>query len=87
MRNNWYTNKLNDEYEFRLNRKKLYYLANSLTLDYHPRVIIFVEGDTEEIMIPKFFELYGYNFRDLGFEIVNIGGIANFNGSKINFSK
>ncbi len=85
VRNNWYTNKLNDEYEFRLNRKKLYYLANSLTLDYHPRVIIFVEGDTEEIMIPKFFELYGYNFRDLGFEIVNIGGIANFNGTKLTF--
>lgn len=85
VRNDWYTNKLNDEYEFRLNRKKLYYLANSLTLDYHPRVIIFVEGDTEEIMIPKFFELYGYNFMDLGFEIVNIGGIANFNGAKLTF--
>lgn len=85
VRNDWYTNKLNDEYEFRLNRKKLYYLANSLTLDYHPRVIIFVEGDTEEIMIPKFFELYGYNFMDLGFEIFNIGGIANFNGAKLTF--
>ena len=85
VRNDWYKNKLTDEYEFRLNRKKLYYLANSLTLDYHPRVIIFVEGDTEEIMIPKFFELYGYNFRDLGFEIVNIGGIANFNGAKLTF--
>lgn len=85
VRNDWYTNKLNDEYEFRLNRKKLYYLANSLTLDYHPRVIIFVEGDTEEIMIPKFFEFYGYNFKDLGFEIVNVGGIANFYGGKVTF--
>ncbi len=54
-------------------------------MDYHPRVIIFVEGDTEEIMIPKFFELYGYNFMDLGFEIFNIGGIANFNGAKLTF--
>ena len=87
VRNDWYKNKLTDEYEFRLNRKKLYYLANSLTLDYHPRVIIFVEGDTEEIMIPKFFEFYGYNFKDLGFEIVNVGGIANFNGAKLTFQK
>lgn len=85
VRNDCYTNKLNDEYEFRLNRKKLYYLANSLTLDYHPRVIIFVEGDTEEIMIPKFFELYGYNFKDLGFEIINISGISNFYGSTLSF--
>ena len=85
VRNDWYKNKLNDEYEFRLNRKKLYYLANSLTLDYHPRVIIFVEGDTEEILIPKFFDFYGYDFRDLGFEIVNIEGIANFHGAKITF--
>lgn len=85
VRNEWYKNKLTDEYEFRLNRRKLYYLANSLTLDYHPRVIIFVEGDIEEIMIPKFFEFYGYNFKDLGFEIVNVGGIANFNGAKLTF--
>lgn len=85
VRNEWYKNKLNDEYEFRQNRKKLYYLANSLTLDYHPRVIIFVEGDTEEIMIPKFFEFYGYNFKDLGFEIVNVSSIANFYGGKVTF--
>lgn len=87
VRNDWYRNKLNDEYEFRLNRKKLYYLANSLTLDYHPRVIIFVEGDTEEKMIPKFFDFYGYDFRNLGFEIVNVGGIANFHGAKLTFQK
>ena len=78
VRNDRYTNRLNDEYEFRLNRKKLYYLANSLTLDYHPRVNIFVEGDTEEVMIPKFFELYGYNFWDSGFEIVNINRSCEF---------
>ena len=56
-RNDRYMNKITDDYEFILNRKKLYYLSNRLTLDYHPRVIIFVEGDTEEVMIPKFFEL------------------------------
>ncbi len=83
-RNEKYINKINDEYEFKLNRKKLYYLANSLTLDYHPRVIIFVEGYTEEIMIPKFFEFCGYNFKDVGFEIVNISGISNFYSGTIN---
>lgn len=83
-RNKVYINKINDEYEFKLNRKKLYYLANSLTLDYHPRVIIFVEGYTEEIMIPKFFEFCGYNFKDVGFEIVNISGISKFYSGEIN---
>ena len=83
VRNKWYTNKLTDEYEFRLNRQKLYYLCNSLSLDYHPRVIVFVEGYTEEIMIPKFFEFCGYNFKNLGFEIININGISNFYGSEI----
>ena len=87
VRNDRYMNKLNDEYEFRLNRKKLYYLANSLTLDYHPRVIIFVEGDTEEIMIPKFFEFYGYDFKDSGFEIVNIEGITKYYSGSIEFQK
>lgn len=85
VRNDWFKNKLNDEYEFRLNRKKLFYLANSLTLDYHPRVIIFVEGKTEEVMIPKFFEFYGYNFKDLGFEIVNVEGITKYYSGSIEY--
>lgn len=87
VRNDWYKNKITDEYEFVLNRKKLYYLANKLTLDYHPRVIIFVEGDTEEIMIPKFFEFFGYNFNDLGFEIVNVGSITKFYSGNIKKDK
>lgn len=85
VRNDRFKNKLNDEYEFRLNRKKLYYLANSLTLDYHPRVIIFVEGKTEEVMIPKFFDFYGYNFKDLGFEIVNVEGITKYYSGSIEY--
>lgn len=87
VRNEWYKNKITDEYEFVLNRKKLYYLSNKLTLDYHPRVIIFVEGDTEETMIPKFFEFYGYNFNELGFEIVNVEGITKFYSGNINKDK
>jgi hypothetical protein len=86
-RNDRYMNKMTDDYEFILNRKKLYYLSNRLTLDYHPRVIIFVEGDTEEVMIPKFFEFYGYNFQDLGFEIVNVESITKFYSGNIKKDK
>ena len=74
-RNEDYTNELTDEYEFNRKRKRMFYLANSLTLDYHPKIILFVEGKTEKIMIPKFFEFYGYNCNDFGIEIIDIGGI------------
>lgn len=82
-KNNWYYNNINETYEFNLNRKKLFYLANELTLDYHPRIIIFVEGKTEEILIPKFFNEFYANFEDFGFEIINIGGIGAFFSSEI----
>ena len=77
IRNKWYTNELTGEYEF-ANRRKLYYLCNSLGLDYHPKIVLLVEGKTEKIIIPKFFkEILGYNIKDLGIEIVNLGGINN----------
>ena len=81
-RNEVFTNKITGEYEFNLKRRKSYYLANSLTLDYHPKILLFVEGKTEEIMIPKFFEFYGFNHKNLGIEIIDIGGILNFYSSK-----
>lgn len=81
-RNEVFTNKNTGEYEFNLKRRKSYYLANSLTLDYHPKILLFVEGKTEEIMIPKFFEFYGFNHKNLGIEIIDIGGILNFYSSK-----
>lgn len=78
IRNRDFYNELDGTYEFNLNRKNLFYLSNSLTLDYHPRIILFVEGKTEEILIPKFYnEFYG-DFEDTGFEIINIGGISSF---------
>ena len=86
-RNDRYFNNQTGEYEFSITRKKLYYLSNRLTLDYHPRVILFVEGETEELMIPKFFEFYGYNFKELGLEIVNIEGITKFYSGNIKKNK
>lgn len=77
-RNKLFINEINGKYEFNLNRKKLFYLANKLTLDYHPRILIFVEGTTEEVLIPKFFDEFYGNFEDTGFEIVNIKGISRF---------
>ena len=83
VRNKNYYNEINETYEFNLNRKKLFYLSNLLTLDYHPRIILLVEGKTEEKLIPKFYnEFYG-NFEDSGFEIINICGIANFFSGQI----
>lgn len=83
VRNNRYYDEIKGEYEFNSNRKRLFYLCNSLTLDYHPRVVLFVEGKTEEILIPEFFKAYGYNFKDAGFEIVNLGGITKFYNREI----
>jgi len=78
VRNRDFYNGINETYEFNLNRKHLFYLSNSLTLDYHPRILLFVEGKTEEELIPEFYnEFYG-DFEDAGFEIINIGGISSF---------
>ena len=82
-RNENFTNKITGDYEFNLNKKRLFYLCNSLTLDYHPKIILFVEGKIEREMIPKYFEFFGYNTQDIGIEIIDIGGISNFYGKNI----
>lgn len=64
--------------------KRLFYLANGFGLDYQPRVMVFIEGKTEEIVFPEIFELYsGNKHENLGIEIVNIEGISQFFGQKI----
>jgi hypothetical protein len=64
--------------------KRLFYLANDFGLDYQPRVMVFVEGKTEEIVFPEFFELYvGNKPENLGIEFVNIEGISKFFEQKI----
>jgi len=55
--------------------KRLFYLSNDFGLDYHPRVMVFVEGETEETIFPKFFEWYFDKPENLGIEIVNFQGV------------
>ena len=85
IRNEDYLNPLNKKYEFNLNKHKLFYLSNKLDLDYHPRVLIIVEGKTEEIIIPKLFDFCGYKLENCMVDIINIEGINKLMSSKINF--
>lgn len=82
IRNKRYSDNKKNYYHDRC--KRLFYLANDFGLDYQPRVMVFVEGRTEEIVFPKIFELrVGNKPEDLGIEFVNIEGIGKFFGQKI----
>lgn len=56
--------------------KRLLYLANDFNIDYQPRIMVFVEGNSEEEILPIIFEWY---FKDKpenhGIEIVNFKGV------------
>lgn len=63
--------------------KRLFYLANDFGLDYQPRIMVFVEGKTEETIFPVIFEQYiGNKPENLGIEFVNIHGITQFFGKE-----
>lgn len=83
VRNRDFINKKTGEYEFHNGYKRLFYLANSFDLNYHPRLIIFVEGKTEKEILPKFFEFAINKPENLGIDIIDIGGISKFFGQKI----
>jgi len=56
--------------------KRLFYLSNSFKLDYQPRVIVFVEGKTEEEILPKVFKwYYGTTPDSSGIEFINFKGV------------
>ena len=56
--------------------KRLFYLSNTFRLDYQPRVIVFVEGKTEEKILPKIFEwYYGTTPDSLGIEFIDFKGV------------
>jgi hypothetical protein len=56
--------------------KRLFYLVNDFGLDYQPRIIVFVEGYTEEVILPEFFEwCYGGRPEHFGIEFINFEGI------------
>ncbi len=64
--NNFYHNKY----------KRLFYLSNSFRLDYQSRVIVFVEGKTEENILPKIFKWYYGEMPDsLGIEFIDFKGV------------
>ena len=64
--NNFYHNKY----------KRLFYLSNSFRLDYQPRVIVLVEGKTEEKILPKVFKWYYGTMPDsLGIEFIDFKGV------------
>jgi len=56
--------------------KRLFYLSNSFKLDYQPRVIVFVEGKTEEKILPRIFKWhYGTTPDSLGIEFIDFKGV------------
>lgn len=67
-----YPNFLNTKNKF----IKLYYLMNKLYLNYQPNLMVFVEGESEEEIIPKVFEwYYGIESTNLNIKIINIKGV------------
>ncbi|VVB64976.1 Uncharacterised protein [uncultured archaeon] len=55
--------------------KRLFYLANQFGFDYQPRIMVFVEGETEERVLPKIFEWYFDAPQDHGIEIIGFKGV------------
>ncbi len=55
--------------------KRLFYLANQFGFDYQPRIMVFVEGETEEQIFPRVFEWYFDAPEDHGIEIISFKGV------------
>lgn len=55
--------------------KRLFYLANHFGFDYQPRIMVFVEGETEERVLPKVFEWYYDKPENHGIEILCFEGV------------
>lgn len=70
------------ENHFKSHQKRKFYLANSFGIDIQPRVIVFLEGKTEEVLFPKVFEwLSGTKPSDIGIEFLNIQGVEQLRSS------
>ncbi|MDR0900960.1 MAG: hypothetical protein LBM26_04800 [Methanobrevibacter sp.] len=69
----------NNKYHQSSSYRRKFFLANSFKLGYHPSILVFVEGKTEEIIIPKLYEWYlGVPPERNGIDIVNVKGVGNF---------
>ncbi len=61
----------------------LEFLTNEYHLNPRPKLILVVEGESEQTQFPRLSsELLGHDFGRLGIEIVQLGGIGNFEGKK-----
>lgn len=63
--------------------KRLFYQANAFEIDYQPRLLLLVEGDTEEGVFPLLFAQYYAPNEDLGIQILNLKGINKLFGQEI----
>ncbi|MDL2246517.1 hypothetical protein LJB96_02750 [Methanobrevibacter sp. OttesenSCG-928-K11] len=78
----------NNKYHQSSSYKRKFFLANSFRLGYHPSVLVFVEGETEEMIIPKLYEWYvGVPPERNGIDIVNVKGVGNFASTYENSQK
>lgn len=75
IRNKYYSDPKKKKNYYHDKYKRLFYLANDFNLDYQPRIMVFVEGKSEELVLPKVFEWYYDKPENLGIEIVNFKGV------------
>ena len=62
--------------------EELQYLVNEYHLNPKPRLIFVVEGDGEELELPRLSrELLGYDFAQIGVEMRNLHGVGEFTGA------
>lgn len=65
--------------------KFLEFLTNQYHLNPKPRLILVVEGESEEKQIPRLVEnMFGCSFSKLGIYVMNLHGVSNFSGTKKN---
>ncbi len=63
--------------------KALQFVANDFEVNPKPRLVLFVEGQTEEVAIPVLFErFFGRTLSVYGIELSNLRGVNNAAGSK-----
>lgn len=74
-RNKWFKDPQTGESFYHDRYKRLFYLANAFELDYQPRIMVFVEGKSEEKVLPKVFERIYNKPENVGIEIVNFKGV------------
>lgn len=64
-------------------RRHLEFVVNQYDLNPQPKLVLFVEGESEIVLINMIFEMYyGFHPGKLGIELVNLKGINNATGNK-----